>query len=167
MKKKVSTDNFINPEPYTIISCRSKNGRDNALTVGFIGNVSFEPRIIMIAISPERYSHDIIQESKEFVVNIPTMDYEEKVLFFGTESGRNQDKLKNINTMEAQKVDAVLLSDCPVNFECTVVESVQPGTHTVFFGKVEEVHCDEEYLTESDGICWDKIDVLHSLIREN
>jgi flavin reductase (DIM6/NTAB) family NADH-FMN oxidoreductase RutF len=162
MKKEASTNSYINPEPYTIVSCRNKNGKDNALAVGFAANVSFEPRIIMIAIIDERYSHHIIKETGEFVVNIATKDFQKEMEYLGSVSGKYEDKLANINTQEASVVNAPILVDCPVNFECTVIETVKPGTHDVFFGKVEKVHCDEEYLNNDGSINWNKLDVLHS-----
>jgi flavin reductase (DIM6/NTAB) family NADH-FMN oxidoreductase RutF len=55
-----------------------------------------------------------------------------------------------------------ILCDCPVNFECKVIDSFQPenGTHEFFVGKIEKVHCDEKYLDDNNEIMWDKIDLL-------
>lgn len=162
MKKCATTDSYVNPEPYTIVSCRDKDGRDNALAVGFIANVSFNPRIIMIAILNQRYSHHIIKETKEFGVNIATTNFKDEVDYLGSVSGKDEDKLSNIDTFDADIINVPLLVDCPVNFECKVIESVKPGTHDVFFGRVVKVHCDEEYLKEDNSINWNKINILHS-----
>lgn len=162
MKKCATTDSYVNPEPYTIVSCRDNNGRDNALAVGFIANVSFNPRIIMIAILNQRYSHHIIKETKEFGVNIATTNFKDEVDYLGSVSGKDEDKLANIDTFDADIINVPLLVDCPVNFECKVIESVKPGTHDVFFGRVVKVHCDEEYLKEDNSIDWNKINILHS-----
>ena len=51
-------------------------------------------------------------------------------------------------------------SDLNPAFECTVVDSIKPGSHEMFFGKIEKVHCDEEYLDDDGNIMWDKIDLL-------
>ena len=95
MKKDATTNSFINPEPHVIVSCRDKDGRDNALSIGFIANVSFNPRIIMIAILHTRYSHHIIKESGEFVVNIATEELKSEVEYLGSTSGRDTNKLEN------------------------------------------------------------------------
>lgn len=162
MKKCATTDSYVNPESYTIVSCRDKDGCDNALAVGFIANVSFNPRIIMIAILNQRYSHHIIKETKEFGVNIATTNFKDEVDYLGSVSGKDEDKLANIDTFDATIINVPLLVDCPVNFECKVIESVKPGTHDVFFGRVVKVHCDEEYLKEDNSINWNKINILHS-----
>ncbi|WP_455645654.1 flavin reductase family protein [Methanosphaera sp.] len=160
MKVTVDTNNYIIPEPCLIVSCRDKNGQNNALPIGFGANVSFNPRIIMIAVIDERYSHHIIKERGEFVVNIATEDFREQMEFLGNTSGRDTDKLKDFKLRDADIVDAPILLDCPVNFECTVIESVKPGTHDVFFGRVDKVHCDEKLVDSKGNIQWDKINVL-------
>lgn len=43
MKSEVKMDRFINPEPWTIVSCRDNNCKDNALSIGLVANVSIEP----------------------------------------------------------------------------------------------------------------------------
>ncbi|MDD5959561.1 MAG: flavin reductase family protein [Methanobrevibacter wolinii] len=163
MKKEVRYDKYVNPEPCTIVSCRDKDGRDNALAVGFIGNVSFDPKIIMIAIIDKRFSHHIIKEQKEFIVNIPTDEHIDLVRYLGTVSGYDVNKLENIETIDGDIVNAPIIVDCPVNFECKVIDSIKPGTHEVFFGRVEKVHCDEEYIDELGFIKWKEMNVLHSL----
>ncbi len=162
MKKEVNIDSFINPEPYTIVSCRDKDGKDNALSIGFVANTGMNPTIIMIAVREERYSHHMIKESGEFVVNMATVDFEDEMEYLGITSGRDEDKLADIKTIDADIVDAPLLVDCPVNFECKVVDSITPGSHEVFFGEVVKVHCDEEYVTPDKTIKWSDIKLLHS-----
>jgi flavin reductase (DIM6/NTAB) family NADH-FMN oxidoreductase RutF len=161
MKKDAIIDKSrIEPKPNTIVSCR-KDGKDNALVVGFASNASLEPSMVMVGIVPTRYSYDMIKDTGKFVVNIPGKDFADEFNYLGTVSGRDEDKLAEINTVDGDIVDAPILTDCPVNFECTVVTSVKPeeGTHELFIAKVEKVHCDEEYL--EDGIIqWDKIDLL-------
>jgi flavin reductase (DIM6/NTAB) family NADH-FMN oxidoreductase RutF len=66
----------------------------------------------------------------------------------------------DIKFTDGEVVDAPVLTDCPVSFECTVVDSIKPGSHEMFFGKIEKVHCDEEYLDDDGNIMWDKIDLL-------
>lgn len=161
MKKEAITDKSrIEPKPNAIISCR-KDGKDNALAVGFASNASLEPAMIMIGIVPSRCSYSMIKETGKFAVNIPAKNFAEEFKYLGTVSGFDEDKLTNINTIDGDLVDVPLIVDCPVNFECTVIDSLKPenGTHELFIGKVEKVHCDEEYL-EDEEINWSKINLL-------
>ena len=160
MKKDADkTKARIKPMPNTIVSCR-KDGHDNALAVGVASVASIDPVMVMIGIIPSRFSYDMVKDTGKFVVNIPTKEFSEKYMYLGTVSGRDEDKLASINTTDADIIDAPILTDCPVNIECSVVDSIQPGSHELFIGKVEKVHCDEEYLTEDNDVKWDEIDLI-------
>ena len=160
MKKEADkTKARIKPMPNTIVSCR-KDEHDNALAVGVASVASIDPVMVMIGIIPSRFSYDMVKDTGKFVVNIPTKEFSEKYMYLGTVSGRDEDKLASINTTDADIIDAPILTDCPVNIECSVVDSIQPGSHELFIGKVEKVHCDEEYLTEDNDVKWDEIDLI-------
>jgi flavin reductase (DIM6/NTAB) family NADH-FMN oxidoreductase RutF len=57
-------------------------------------------------------------------------------------------------------VNAPVLTDCPVNIECSAVESIMPGSNELFIGKVEAVHVDEEYLDKNGNILWNKMNLI-------
>ena len=143
MKKSVNQKMLcVQPLPQTIVSCRDKEGKNNALVVGFVANVSVDPAMVMIGIMPSRYSHHIVK--------------------VGSKSGRDGDKFSvlNLKWEDAKYVNAPVLTDCPVSIECSVVESTMPGTHELFIGKVESVNVDEEYIGTDGSILWDKMDLI-------
>ena len=152
----------LQPVPKTIVSCRDKDGRNNALVVGFTANVSLDPVMVMVGIVPCRYSHHMVKENGSFVINLPGKNFKKEYDYLGTKSGRDEDKFEvlGLKWEDAKYVNAPLLSDCPVSIECSVVESTMPGTHELFIGKVEALHVDEKYLDKSGNIHWDKIDLL-------
>ena len=76
--------------------------------------------------------------------------------YYGYERGGTLD----IKWEDAEYVNAPILTDCPVNIECSVIESTQPGTHELFIGKVKKVHVDEEYVDDKGNIMWDKMDLM-------
>ena len=152
----------MQPVPRTIVSCRDKQGKNNALVVGCVANVSLNPAMVMVGIVPSRFSHHMVKESGCFVINLPKKGYEKEYNYLGSKSGRDEDKFAamDIKWKDAEFVDAPILTDCPVSIECSVVESIQPGTHELFIGKVEAVHVDEEYLDEKGNILWNKMDLM-------
>lgn len=163
MKKQVKNHILcMQPVPKTLVSCRDKDGRNNALVVGFIANVSLDPAMVMVGIVPSRYSYHMVKESGCFVVNLPAKGYEKEYNYLGSKSGRDEDKFAamNIKWTDAEYVNAPILTDCPVSIECSVVESIQPGSHELFIGKVEAVHADEEYLDQNGNILWNKINLM-------
>ena len=152
----------LQPVPKTIVSCRDKEGRNNALVVGFTANVSLDPAMVMVGIVPSRYSHHMVKETGCFVINLPVKGYEKEYNYLGSKSGRDEDKFvaMDIQWKDAEYVNAPIMTDCPVSIECSVIESTIPGTHELFIGKVEAVHVDEEYLDEKGNILWDKMDIM-------
>ena len=152
----------MQPVPQTIVSCRDKEGRNNALVVGFTANVSLDPVMVMVGIVPSRFSHHMVKETGAFVINLPKKSFQKEYAYLGSKSGRDGDKFAALDLKweNAEYVDAPILSDCPVSIECSVVDSIQPGTHELFIGKVEAVHVDEEYLDEKGNILWNKMDLM-------
>ena len=151
----------VGPMPEAIVSVRDKEGNNNALVVGFIANVSLDPAMVMVGIIPSRYSHHMVKENPCFVINFPDAAFKEQYLYLGTKSGANENKFetKNIQWKDGDVVNAPILTDCPLNIECTVTESLKPGTHELFIAKVEKVHCLEEYLGATGKIDWSKIGI--------
>lgn len=152
----------MKPMPSIIVSCRDKDGKDNALVVGYAGNCSYAPPMIMVGIVPSRYSYHIIKETGCFVVNIATAENKEMYDYLGKVSGRNEDKIAklNIKTADGKCVDAPLLTDCPVNIECKVVDSILTGSHEMFIGTVEKVHADKKFVDENGNILYKNMKML-------
>ena len=162
MKKEGKKLLSLQPVPATIVSCRDKDGRNNALVVGFTANVSLDPVMVMVGIVPTRFSHHMVKETGSFVINLPKKSFKKEYDYLGSRSGRDGDKFAalDIKWEDAEYVNAPILIDCLVNIECSVIESTQPGTHELFIGKVEKVHVDEEYVDEKGNIMWDKMDLM-------
>lgn len=161
-KKEANKKGSIQPAPKVLVSCRGLNGEDNVLAVGYCGNCSYAPPMVMVGIVPSRYSYQMIKESGCFVVNIVTKKYKETFDFMGSNSKRDGDKLEkmNVKLKDGEKVNAPILLDCPVNIECSVVDSIVTGSHEMFVGKVEYVHADSNLLDADGNIDFSKIDFI-------
>ncbi|GKX29805.1 flavin reductase [Vallitalea longa] len=159
-KKQALAKSSLQPAPKVLVSCRDKNGKDNALAVGYCGNCSYDPPMVMVGIVPSRYSYQMVKDTKCFVVNLPTKDFKKEFDYLGSVSGRDEDKLAKINTADASKVNAPILVDCPVNIECTVVDSIMTGSHEMFIGKIEKVNADENIVDADGNIDYSKLDLI-------
>lgn len=128
---------LMHPRPTVLVSC-AYAGISNIITLAWSTPLSHDPPLLGIAVGPERYSHDIIAKSGEFVVNIPTMDLIKQTIFCGERSGREVDKFKetNLTPIPSLKVNAPSILECVAHLECKVVQSVRTGDHTFFVGEV-------------------------------
>ena len=151
-KKEAKMKSCLQPSPKVLVSCRGLDGENNVLAVGYCGNCSYDPPMVMVGIVPSRYSYQLIKQSGCFVVNLVDSSYRETFDYLGSHSKRDGDKLAamQVKLQDGKKVKAPILTDCPVNIECTVVDSIVTGFHEMFVGNVEYVHADEK-LTDSEG----------------
>jgi flavin reductase (DIM6/NTAB) family NADH-FMN oxidoreductase RutF len=144
---------MIAPIPVTLVTCVDKEGRPNIITISLICKMWGEPcdrserPLFMIAVHPARYSHRLIEDTGEFVVNLPTTDLVQQVEYCGTRSGRKFDKFREtkLTPLPAKFVKAPLIEECVINIECRVDHklTVVRGTYTLFFGEAVAVHVNE------------------------
>ena len=161
-KVKGNMKTCLNPVAKVLVSCRGLNGENNALAVGYCGNCCYDPPMVMVGIVPSRYSYHLIKESGCFVVNLVDKNYQETFNYLGSHSKRDGDKLAvmKVNLAEAKYVNAPILSDCPVNIECTIVDSIVTGSHEMFVGKIEYVHADSKMVSDKGNIDFSQINFL-------
>lgn len=161
-KVQGSMESCLQPMAKVLVSCRGKDGKNNALAVGYCGNCSYAPPMVMIGIVPTRHSYKMVKETGCFVVNLVTKEQKEMFDYLGSHSGRDEDKFEklNIGVEEGVKVNAPLLKDCPVNIECKVVDSIVTGSHEMFVGKIEYVHTDKNSVDEKGKIDFSQFDFI-------
>ncbi|MEM2112136.1 MAG: flavin reductase family protein [Candidatus Bathyarchaeia archaeon] len=129
---------LLHPKTVGLISVRDSKGRVNVMTAGMIMLASHEPPLLVLGISPTRYSHRMIEEAKEFVVNIPDKEIVDKVDFCGTVSGRATDKIKTcgFTLIESERVKTPSIKECVAHLECEVQNSFVTGDHTLFLARI-------------------------------
>ena len=84
------------PLPPVMVTCGDME-KHNVLTIAWTGIINTEPPMTYISVRPSRYSHDIIKETKEFVINISTLELAKACDYCGVKSGKNTDKFKDMN----------------------------------------------------------------------
>jgi len=136
------------PSVVVMVTCVGSGGRPNIITLGMYMPISFSPPLVCIAISPKRYSHGLIEETGEFVVNVPSIGLEDEMNFCGTRSGRDCDKFRETGLMPvpASKVRPPLIKECYGHLECKVIHSYVCGDHTLFIGEVVAASADGDVL---------------------
>lgn len=143
-KRILPPSTALYPTPVVLVSCGSIE-QPNIITIAWVGVICSSPPMLSISIRPSRYSHGLIKESREFVVNIPTADQLEKVDYCGLVSGREADKFAacDFTAVPASRVHTPLIAECPINLECTVAQIISLDCHDMFLGQIEAVHGEE------------------------
>ena len=152
-KVKVSISSsykLLHPMHTVLVSCVGKRGRPNIITLAWAMPTSINPQLVAVSIRPERHSFALIEETKEFVVNIPTMDILKETLFCGRKSGRDYDKFKetSLTPLPAKKVKPPIIKECVAHLECKLHNQFATGDHTIFIGEIVEAYADKEAFTD-------------------
>ena len=138
------------PVPVVLVSCLDKkNKRSNIITIAWCGVVCSKPPLISVSIRPSRYSHKLIKETGDFVINIPTKDIIKKADLCGIRSGKEIDKfaLCSFTEIPSSEISSPMIKECPVNIECKLKDVMKLGAHDMFVGEVVAVHADD-YVTD-------------------
>lgn len=148
------------PLPAVMVSCGDME-TSNIVTVAWTGIINTHPPITYISVRKQRFSHDIIAEKGEFVINLTTTDLVRAMDYCGVKSGRNVDKFAEMHlTREAgDEVSAPMIAESPVNLECKVLEVKEFPTHDMFIAEIVAVHIDEKYVSEDGAYDYGSMDL--------
>ena len=122
----------------TILVTSKHGDKESIITLAWQSPASASPPMAVISVGPSRYSHDLISDSGEFVINVPPFSLLKETMHCGSVSGRDEDKFEGAGlTREAADiVSAPLIGECIGHLECKVVKQVTAGDHTLFLGQV-------------------------------
>ena len=152
-KQNWKAGNMLYPVPAVMVSCKAKeeNAKPNIITVAWVGTVCSDPVMLSISVRPERHSHDIIEKSGEFVVNLVTESLTKACDWCGVRSGKNYDKFKEmkLHPFISDFMETPAIAESPVNIYCKVKDVLKLGSHDMFLAEVTGVTVDESYMDEN------------------
>ena len=149
------------PLPAVMVSCGDME-KSNIVTVAWTGIINSHPPVTYVSVRKERYSHDIIAEKGEFVINLTNTDLVKAMDYCGVKSGRDVDKFSEMKlTREAgDEVSAPMIAESPVNLECRVMEVKEFPSHDMFIAEIVAVHVDEKYVDENGAYDYGAMDLV-------
>lgn len=150
-KETFRPGNMLYPAPAVMVSCTLPGERPNIITIGWAGTICSDPAMLSISVRKERWSHHIIKESGEFVVNLTNRELAYATDWCGVKSGRDHDKFKEmkLTPSESGVVAAPGIAESPVNIECKVRQILELGSHDCFIAEVVNVTVDSSLMDEN------------------
>lgn len=115
-------------DPGLLLLSANKAGKNNVMTIGWgLIGIFWRTPTFMVAVRPSRYTHDFIEESNEFTVNVPKDGMEEAVEYCGTVSGRTHDKFKEcqLTLTKSKHLKTPTIKECTIHYECQVVHKLK------------------------------------------
>ena len=113
-----------------------QDGKANPMTIGWgqIGIVWRKP-VFTVLVRRSRYTHGCLLQSEDFTVNVPARgELKEELLFCGTKSGRDVDKVAELrlDLAPGREVQAPILEACALHYECRILARKQLEEQDLF-----------------------------------
>jgi flavin reductase (DIM6/NTAB) family NADH-FMN oxidoreductase RutF len=145
-KVKIDTNACLYPMPMTLVGA-TVGDRPNFLAVAWAARVNFRPPLIGVALGKIHHTNAGIHENKAFSVNIPGRHLMEKTDYCGIITGKTTDKTKLFEVFYGEFANAPMIRECPLCFECRLVQAVDLPSNTLFIGEIVSAYADEGVLT--------------------
>ena len=128
---------LIEPGPVVMVSTL-RGDKPNIMTMSWHMMIDFNPPLVGCVMSDQNYSFGILKETKECVINIPTVELASQVVGVGNTTGSKVDKFKKFHlTQEAAScVSAPMIGECYANLECKVVDLTMVAKYEIFILEV-------------------------------
>ena len=141
-----TANRLLNPGEVILVTSKHED-KVNIITIAWQSPVSHTPPLLCISVGKTRYSHDLIRLSKEFVVNIPTVDILPQVVKCGKVSGKTIDKfaITGLTLINSSEVYPPRIKECIGWLECRLANQFSCGDHTLFIGEVLLAEAKEEF----------------------
>ena len=154
--------NMLAPVPAAIITTSDGEGHTDMMTAAWVGTVCSDPVMVSVSVRPSRLTHDYLEKTGEFVINLTTEKLVRATDWCGVKSGRDVDKFAacGLTAAAASKVGAPLLAESPLNMECRVTQIIPLGSHDLFLAEVVACDVDESLLDESGKLCLEKAKLI-------
>ena len=132
---------YLEPGPIVLVSSQWQ-GKTNIMTLGWHTVLEFSPSLVGCMISGGNHSFDLIRNSRECVINLPTITLTDQVVAIGNISGRKIDKFAEfgLTPEEAHKVQAPLIRECHASFECRLHDDALVDRYNFFIFEVVTAH---------------------------
>ena len=124
--------------------------RRNLMTANWVMQVSFDPKLVLVSIEDHAVTHALIAGGGAFVVNI--LDREDRTIVRKftkpVEAGPEPNTLNGFPYHDGVVTGAPVLDQAVAFVECSVRQTVDAGTSTLFIGEVVNAGFQKDEETE-------------------
>lgn len=135
------------PESVVFIVTPESEGTPNVMPAGWSMFTSGDPLMLAVSVGLSRHTHTLLEAADDYVIAFPSAAQKEDIVFCGSNSGANVDKVEaaDMELAEPAEVSTPLLAEATACFECLPAGSFRTGDHTIFVGEVVATHASDEY----------------------
>ena len=153
---------LLAPVPPALVRCGGGELPDNVLTVAWTGILNSDPAKTYVSIRPSRFSHGLIRQNGEFVINVAPSKLVRSVDRAGVITGKDIDKFEacGLRRTPSVAVSCPTVADCPIALECKVTDVVSLGTHDMFIADIVAVTVDDSVIDEEGKLRIEKAGLM-------
>lgn len=118
-----------------ILTCETKDGRSAGATVNWVTQASFNPPLVVVGVKADSSIHGLIKEVGAFALNVLGKDQQSLAFTFFKPVEREGQTIGG-ESCHAGKTGSPILERTPAFFECTLIDTVERGDHSIFVGEI-------------------------------
>jgi flavin reductase (DIM6/NTAB) family NADH-FMN oxidoreductase RutF len=122
------------PSGLYIVGSRAGERR-NGMTINWVSQVSFDPKLVAISVEKTAFTHELITEGQVFALNTVSREDRAIVRKF-TKPVEVEGNMLNGFPFHDGVTGAPILDQAPAYVDCEVRQAVEVGNHTLFIGEV-------------------------------
>ena len=122
-------------------------GKPNFLAAAWFTAAGITPPKFAVTLNKAHYTNQGIKDNKTFSVNLPSENMMKATDYCGIVSGFKADKSGVFDVFYRKLKTAPMITECPVNLECSLDKVVDNGSHEMFIGDIVSTFTEEKYLT--------------------
>lgn len=115
----------------------------HGMTANAVASLSLDPVLLLVCVDKTANMHEQIEKAGRFGVNILTDEQEDISRTFAATTEPEQNRLQGV-AYRIGEHGSPIIGDVLAYIECTVVERMDGGDHTVYIGSVLSGELDEE-----------------------
>ena len=150
MKISLGSHTYHLTTPVLLVGTYDKNDKPNLMTAAWGGICCSEPKCISVSLRKATYSYSAIMERKAFTIGTPMHTQVAEADYIGIVSGREINKFETCGytPVKSDVVDAPYAKEIPLVMECSLLQAVDLGLHTMFVGEIIDIKAEESVLDE-------------------
>jgi flavin reductase (DIM6/NTAB) family NADH-FMN oxidoreductase RutF len=117
----------------TVITTVDDDGKPWGLTATAFSSLSLDPPLCLVCIDKRAGSHDVLANSRKFAVNVLTSEQQDLSNRFAS---RSDDKYQGVAHRAGETTGCPLLDGSLATMECSVVDVLAGGDHSIFVGEL-------------------------------
>lgn len=160
-RKSFAPGAVLAPIPVVMVSCGTES-QHNIITIAWTGIVNSNPPMTYISVRKERYSHRMILERGNFVINLVNEELVRAADWCGVKSGRDIDKFEamNLHPVPSEKITAPGIAESPFSLECTVDRVIELNSHDMILARIVRMSAAECFVDTTGRIRLDRMKLV-------